>query len=180
MGTVVAIETEDGVVLAGDTLAVDDGDVTSKRAHRLFEFEDAVAGAVGDQGDVDEFGRRLEADLRQLDVEAGRDLGVTRFGQMAAELAETLGVDAVVAAHDGEDRAKFLQVGSDGSTVSAERAALGSGSSVALGRLENGDVGPELGDAADVARAAVEAAQERDPETGGDVETVELANRRGE
>jgi len=85
-------------------------------------------------------------------------------------------VRAVVAAHDGEDQAKFLQVGSDGSTVSAEKAALGSGSDVALGRLENEDVGPDLSDAANVARDAVEAAQGRDPETGGDIETVELPN----
>jgi len=47
---------------------------------------------------------------------------------------------------------------------------------VALGRLENEDVGPDLSDAADVARDAVEAARGRDPETGGDVETVELPN----
>ncbi|AHG05276.1 hypothetical protein HALDL1_09980 [Halobacterium sp. DL1] len=177
MGVVVAIETADGVVLAADTLAVDDGDVTSKHAHRLFEFEGGAAGVVGDHGDVDEFGRRLEAELRQVDVEAGRELGLTSFGQIAADIAENLGVDAIVATHDGEGQAAFLQVGSDGRTVSAEKAAIGSGSSVALGRLEDGDVGLELADAADVARAAVDAAQERDPKTGGDVEIAELPNR---
>lgn len=180
MGTVIAIETRDGVVLAADTLAVDEGDVTSKRARRLFEFEGAVAGAVGDQGDVDKFGRRVEAELRQLDVEAGRELGLTNFGQIAADIAENLGVHALVAAHDGEGRAAFVQVAPDGRTVSAEKAAIGSGSSVALGRLEDADVGPELSDAADVARAAVSAAQDRDPETGGEIETVELPNSENE
>ncbi|WP_232701885.1 20S proteasome subunit A/B [Halobacterium wangiae] len=174
MGTVVAVETEDGVVIAADTLAVEDGDVTSKRVRRLFEFDAAVAGAVGDQGDVDEFGRRIEAELRQLDVEAGREVGITNLGQIAADVAEGLGVAAVVAAHDGEGRAKFQRIGEDGSTVSAAKAALGTGSSVALGRLEHADVGPELVDAAELARETVRAAQDRDPETGGDVDVVEL------
>lgn len=180
MGTVVAIETEAGVVLAADTLAVVDGDVTSKRARRLFEFDDAIAGAVGDQGDVDEFGRRIEAELRQIDVEEGREIGITNFGQIAADTAKDVGVDAVVVAHDGEGQAAFLRVGEDGSTVSAEKAALGTGSSVALGRLEKTDVGPELADASELARDTVDAARDRDPETGGDIDVAEFPNNGSE
>jgi proteasome beta subunit len=178
MGTVVAIETEGGVVFAADTGAVDDSGVTSEGARRLFTFDEALAGAVGDQGAVDEFGRRVDAKLRELDVEAGRQVALAPFARLAADVADDLGVEAVVAARDEDGRARFRRIGPDGGTLGdSEKAAIGSGASVALGHLDGATVGPDLTEAVELARASVESVRDRDPETAADVDVAELASR---
>ncbi|SEV88707.1 Ntn hydrolase family protein [Halobacterium jilantaiense] len=178
MGTVVAIETEGGVAFAADTGVVDDSDATSEGAHRLFAFDEALAGAVGDPGDVGEFGRRVDATLRELDVEAGRDIGITSFARLAADAAEDLGVEAVVAARDGDGRAWFRRVGPEGGALGdSQQTAIGSGAAVALGHLDSATAGPELSDAVELARESVDAARDCDPETTADVEVAELPSR---
>lgn len=178
MGTVVAIETDGGVAFAADTGVVDDSGATSEGARRLFSFDEALAGAVGDQGAVDEFGRRVDAKLRKLDVEEGRQVELTPFARLAADVADDLGVEAVVAARDEEGRAEFRRVGPEGGTLGdSETAAIGSGASVALGRLDSATVGPDLADAVALARESVEAARDRDQATSADVEVAELPTR---
>jgi len=175
MGTVVAVETEAGVALAADTGVVDDSGVTREGARRLFEFDGALAGAVGDQGAVDEFGRRIDATRRELDVEEGRDAGVAPFARLAADVAEDLGVEAVVAARDDDGRARFRRIGPEGGALGdSQQTAIGSGASVALGHLDGVTVGPELTDAVELARESVDAARDRDPETTGEIEVAEL------
>jgi proteasome beta subunit len=178
MGTVAAVQTEGGVAFAADTGAVDDGNATSSGARRLFAFEEALAGAVGDQGAVDEFGRRVDAKRRKLDVEAGREVELDAWARLAADLADDLGIEAVVAARTGDGRARFRRVGPAGGTLGdSETAAIGSGASVAVGHLDSATVGPELAEAVTLAREGVEAARDRDPETTADIETAELASR---
>lgn len=177
MGTVVAVATEGGVAFAADTGAVDDSGVTSERARRLFTFDEALAGAVGDQGAVDEFGRRIDAGLHELDVEAGREVGITALARLASDLAEELEVAAVVAARDGDGRAEFRRLDTEGAVLEAEQTAIGSGATVAQGRFDGATVGPELTDAVELARASVDVARKRDPETVADVEVAELASR---
>jgi proteasome beta subunit len=178
MGTVVAVQTEGGVVFAADTGAVDDSGVTSEGARRLFTFDEALAGAVGDQGAVDEFGRRVDAKLRELDVEGGRQVDLTSLARLAADLAEEVGVEAVVAARDEDGRARFRRIGPGGGALEGdEKTAIGSGASVALGHLDGASVGPDLTEAVELARASVETARDRDPETAADVEVAELPSR---
>lgn len=178
MGTVVAVETEGGVVFAADTGAVDDSGVTSEGARRLFTFDEALAGAVGDQGGVDEFGRRVDAKLRKLDVEEGRQVDVTPFARLASDVADDVGVEAVVAARDEDGRARFRRIGPEGGTLEhSGKTAIGSGASVALGRLDSATVGPDLTEAVELARESVEAARDRDPGTAADVEVAELVSR---
>jgi len=179
MGTVAAVQTEGGVAFAANTGAVDDSGTTSGGARRLFAFEEALAAAVGDQGAVDEFGRRVDAKLRKLDVEAGREVELDAFARLAADVADDLGVEAVVAARGDDGRARFRRVGPEGGTLGdSETAAIGSGASVALGHLDSATVGPELAEAVTIARESVEAARDRDPETAADVEVAELASRK--
>lgn len=178
MGTVVAIETEGGVVFAADTGAVDDSGVTSEGARRLFAYDEALAGAVGDQGDVDEFGRRVDAKLRKLDVEEGRQVAITPLARLASDVADDVGVEAVVAARDEDGRARFRRIGPEGGTLEDSRqTAIGSGASVALGHLDGATLGPDLTDAVELARASVEAARNRDSETAADVDVAELPSR---
>lgn len=176
MGVVVAVAADGGVALASDTLAVGgDGGVTSENAQQLYEFDDAVVGAIGDRGDVDAFARRVRGELQQLDVEPGRHTDAAAVSRIVAEAAADGDVEALVAARDGGD-VTAQQVDSDGGVVSVETGAVGSGAALALGYLESADAPDDLAAATALARESVDAARDVDPESGGDVDVATLAD----
>lgn len=177
MGTVVAIESDAGVVIAGDSRETRGNTVTSETVERVFDLDGIGAGAVGGAGDVDEFRRRLESELRSRRLETDGDPDLGWIARAAAEIAEATGVDAVVGARDDDGLARLRQVGPDGSVLENELVALGSGAPVALGRLEGADPDVDLAATEERAREAVETAAERDTGTGGDVDTWTLAGR---
>jgi proteasome beta subunit len=177
VGTVVAVEVEDGVAVAANTGAVAGGTATDEGARRLFAFDAAVVGATGDQGDVDEFGRRIDRVVRELDVESSRDADVSSLGRRVADTADDLGVEAAVAARDDDGRARLSRVDASGASARTDTVALGTGAEPALGRLESADPGADLDRAAALARESVRAARARDPETVGDIEVAELPSR---
>lgn len=179
MGTVVAVRSADRVVIGADSLVVDDGTVRSRGADRLRRLDGAAVGAVGDRGDVDEFLRRLEAEVDGYETERGRGIGIDPLARIAAREAESAGVDAVVAALDDDGRPRLRRVGADGSEEDVDRAALGTGPAVAMGQLESFDPDGAGAELADRVREIVEHVGEVDPETGGDVETVELTDGHG-
>lgn len=172
----VAIETDAGVVLAGDTRTTTGGTVTSDSVQRVFDLDGAGAGAVGDPGDVDEFGRRLESELRTHEMETDTGTALNWIARTAAETATATGVEAVVGARDADGVARIRRVGPDGSVLEDATVALGSGAPVALGRLEDADLGADLDETAALARDVVAVAAERDVETGGDVDVWTLAS----
>lgn len=177
MGTVVAIESDGGAVIAGDSRETRGGTVQSDNVKRVFDLDGVGAGAVGDAGDVDEFARRLESELRSRTMETDREPEIGWVARAAAEIASDVGVEAVVGAPDEEGVGRIRQVGSDGSVLEDTTVALGSGAPVAMGRLEGADAAVDLETAADLARDVVETTAERDTESGGDVDVWTLASR---
>lgn len=175
MATVVAIEASGGIVIAGDSRETQGSTVTSERADRVFDLDGAGVGAVGDAGDVDEFRRRLDSELRSRELETDRDPDLGWIARAAAEITSETGVEAVVGARDDEGVPGLRQIGPDGSVLENGTVALGSGAPVALGRLEGTDPDVDLAAAEERARAAVGAAAERDTGTGGDVDVWTLA-----
>lgn len=180
MGTIVAIETDDGVAIAGDRRTTHSGTVTGDTANRVFDLDGIGAGAVGQEGDVDEFRRQLEAELREAELERGMDVDADSLGRIAARVAQDAGVDAVVAARDGDGAARLRQVGPDGSVLSDRSAAVGTGAELALGRLESADRDVDLAATEEFLRETVESLAERDPETGDEVELWSLASESTE
>ena len=174
MGTVVAIETDGGIAIAGDRRATQDGTVTSESAERVFDFDEVGAGAVGEGGDVDEFRRQLETELEE--AERDREITADVLGNVAADVAEETGVEAVVATHDDEGVARGRRVGPDGSILSGPEFALGSGAQSALGVLESADRGRDLHSTEEFVRDVMETVAERDPDTGEDVDVWSLAS----
>lgn len=168
MGTVVAIESDNVVAIAGDTRTVDGGTVTGT-ATRVFALDTAAVGVVGKQGDVQAFERRVESELDEQRLKRGEDLEIDEVARIAARHAEAAAVDAVISAMDREGTARLRQVGSDGRVLDDDRVALGSGAQVAYGQLEG--LG-SVDDPADAARAVVETVIERDTATGGDVDVL--------
>lgn len=179
MGTVVAIESDRGVAIAGDTRAVDGGTVTGEHDSRVFDLGTAAVGAVGDPGDLQEFRRQVEAELQGERLERDDDPGIEELARMAARHARAANVDAVVAGRDRDGTARLREVGSDGAVLEATEVALGSGVQVAYGQLEDLDTDP-AGEVGATARAVVETVVERDTATGGDVEVRTLDNDEGD
>jgi len=169
MGTVVAIETETGVAIAGDGLVVDDDTVTGEGGRRVFEFDSVGVAAVGDPGDVQEFGRQLESAVRSRELERGESIDVESLARIAARQAGDANVEAVVGARDGDGVARIREVGSDGRVLENDRVALGSGAEIALGRLESIGDDREAGDVATTVREVLETVVARDAGTGGEV-----------
>jgi len=178
MGTVVAIATDPGVAIAGDSLVVDDG-VTDDGVRRVFEFDSVGGGVVGNPGDVQEFQRRLESDVRTRELETDASVDVDSLAQIAARWAAEADVDAVVGARDENGVARISEVGSDGRVLENDRVALGTGAEIALGRLESVPEDLEADEVAPTAREILETVVDRDSETGGEVVVWSLEHAEG-
>lgn len=177
MSTIVGIETDRGTLLAGDRVNVEGGTRVSDGVRRVFDFEDAGAAAVGEPGAIDEFERRLSTETRAYRIEHDEPMAVGRLARTAAPIAEEAGVDAIVSARDGEERARLRSVGRDGSVLSDETVAFGSGAQLALGQLEGTDLGGDLEAAEARVRDLFSAIAERDTETGDEIDVWTLPNR---
>jgi proteasome beta subunit len=176
MGTIVAVASEGGAVIAGDTRDVDGGTVTSARLGRVFDFGNAGAGVVGAAGDIQTFGRRLESELETWRLERGGEIELDALARIAARVARETTVDAVVGARDSDEGARLREVGADGRVVEGPETALGSGAETALGRLEAIDRGRDVDDLVSAARDTVGLVMERDATTGGDIDVWSLSS----
>lgn len=177
MSTIIGIEADAGVVLAGDRLRVSDGTAVGEGVRRVVGFEVAGAAAEGDPGDVDAFRRRLESDVRRYRVDHDESPGVKRLARMAADIAEETGIEALVGGHDDQGVARLRVVDGDGAVLTDETAALGTGAQLALGRLDDLDRGGDLTAVEKRVREHLVLVAERDPKTGDTVDTWTLAGR---
>jgi len=169
MGTVVALESQDSVVIAGDSRAVTEGNVTSEDIERVFDFDGVGAGAVGDTGDIQEFRRQLENELRSSRIEDGEDVKIDKLARIAARHANSADVDAVVATHDAAGIARLRQIGSEGEVFDSTSIAVGSGAEIAFGRLETVSSDVQTEEAKSIASDALETVGERDVDGGGEI-----------
>lgn len=176
MATIVGIEVDGGAVVAGDRRLTEGGTVKSESKRHVFDFGAVGAAAVGDSADVDEFRRRLESEARDHETQHGEPMSITRFANVASDIAAEEGVEAVVAARDDDEIGRVRGVGSDGGVLTDATVAFGSGAQLALGVLEGGERGISLDSAEERARDAIDAATERDTGTGEEVDTYRLDN----
>ena len=172
MSTIVGVECASGALLAADTALVRDERIQSTSKRRVFDFDDCGAAAAGD--DVDEFGRRLDAEIREYRTANDEPPSLDRLARIAASIAEETGVEAVVAARDGEGVARVRTIGRDGGVVDDPYAARGTGAESALGQLEAADLDVDLDAAEATVRDVLSAVAERDPETDGDVDVFRI------
>ncbi len=176
MGTIVAIETDDGVAIAGDRRVTRGGLVTGDSTTRVVEIGEVGAAAVGEEGAVDSFRHRLAVELERVEIERGRELTVGVVGRITARVAEDADVEAVVAARDDEGVARIRQVGADGSVLADPVAALGSGRQLAVGQLEAVDLENTARSADQLVCDVLRAVAERDPATGDEIDRWSLSN----
>ncbi|WP_458188458.1 20S proteasome subunit A/B [Haladaptatus sp. NG-WS-4] len=174
MATVIGITCPDGVVLAGDRRQTTDGSVVSETVQRVFDYDFTGAAVVGEVGSIQEFDRRFESELRAYRDENDAIPTLDRVVRTASEIATTVEVDALVVARDQDGTARLREVGRDGRELSAEIAALGSGSPVAFGRLEGMETNRDIDAVETLARETLQAVAERAVDTGSDVDVFRL------
>ncbi|MFC4451636.1 20S proteasome subunit A/B [Halorussus aquaticus] len=174
MATIVGVEGDGGVVLAGDRRLTRGGTVSSERKRHVFDFGAVGAAAVSETGGIDEFRRRLDSEVRSHETEQGDPMGIDRFASVASDVAAAEGVEAIVAAsEDGTPRVRGI--GSDGGVVTDAAVAFGSGAQLALGVLEGREDRLSADEAEELAREAVETAADRDTDTGAEIDTYRLS-----
>ncbi|WP_227356689.1 20S proteasome subunit A/B [Haladaptatus salinisoli] len=174
MATVLGIATPEGAVLAGDRRETSGGSVESEAVRRVFDYDFAGAAVVGEVGGIQEFDRRFEAELRSHRVETDERMTVDRVARTASDIVEAVGVDALVVARDSEGEIHLREIGSDGRVLSTDAAALGSGASIAFGRLEGADTDEGLDAVEELARETLRVVAQRNPDTGTDIDAFRL------
>jgi len=176
MATILGVEVDGGAVLAGDRLRTEGGTVKSENERHVFDFGAVGAAAVGDAGGVDEFERRLRSEVSDHETQHGNPMSVTRLANVASDLAEELGVEAVVAARDEDGVPRIRAVDADGGVLTDPTAALGSGAQFAVGLLDGADRSVSLDAAEELLRDALDTAAERDTGTGETVDVYRLGD----
>ncbi|WP_435157591.1 20S proteasome subunit A/B [Haladaptatus sp. DFWS20] len=174
MATVLGAICLEGAVLAADRRETDGDTVTSDAVQRLFDYDFAGCAAVGDPGSVEEFDRRLDAELRTYRTDHDEQMSTTRLARTASEIAEETGVDALVAVRDGDGSVSLHEVGSDGRTLETETAALGSGAPVAFGLLDEAETDDDLDAVETLVRDTFHAVAERTTDTGTGIDVFRL------
>lgn len=173
MSTIVGVETDGGVALAADRTSVADGTVGGE-VDRVFAFEDAAAAAVGDPGDVAAFGRRLRSELDRDRLERDRAPSVDRVARLASEIAESTGVEVLLAARDEDAVPRLRSIDASGAVLADTVAAAGTGAGVALGVLEETSFHPGPDDLEERVREVVTTVADRDPETSDEIDSWSL------
>lgn len=175
MGTVVALESESGVAIAGDSRATDGSVVRADQRRRVFDFGEIGVGVVGDGNGIEEFRHRFGAALRSREFETERQPGIERVARIGARQAQHANVDAAVAARDSDGTPRLREVRAEGEVLDGPAVALGGGKPAALGRLDAVSASG-IDELAAAARDVIETVTERDAGTGGGVETWTLAD----
>lgn len=172
MPTVIAFESDAGVVVAADRTIVRGNTVASTSANRLLRFDDC-GGAVVD--DPDEARRKLDVELRRYRTNQGESPTIEPYTRLVRDVVTDVGTDAVAAARDESGEAKVRAVYADGSVLEDPPLALGTGAELALGRLEASRPS-ELEAAAEFARDILAGVAERDTRTGEEHDVWTLAD----
>lgn len=179
MATIVGIEVDGGAAIAGDRQLTAGGTVQSESKEHVFDLGEVGAAAVGDSASIDEFRRRLDAEVRDYETQHGDPMEVTRLANVASDIAEDESVEAIVVGRDDREVARIRGVDSDGGVTTDAVIAKGSGAQFTLGVLESADRSVSLDSAEDLLRDALDSAADRDTATGEDVDTYQLDNDGG-
>ncbi|MEM4782167.1 MAG: 20S proteasome subunit A/B [Halalkalicoccus sp.] len=174
MGTVVGVRLRDGVALAADKRATSESAVRSESLQKLFDYDAAGAVAAGEPSAIGTFGRRLETEIRTRQTEQGTTIRIDPLARIAGDLASETGVEAVVAARDGELVARVRAIDSSGGELAEEVLAQGTGAQFALGQLDGIDRELSVREADERLESLLRRVAERDTETGEEIDVWTL------
>jgi proteasome beta subunit len=174
MSTVIALASEGGVAIAGDTQASDDGSVTSRDVERVFQIEGSGLGVVGEPADVRTFRRELESELKQLRLKTDDEVGIDKQARIAARLADQSDVAAVIAGHDADGIARLREIRPDGGIFDQSAVALGDGAELAVGQLDTVEPNLDIDEIAATLTGILDRVASRDATTGDELDVWSL------
>jgi len=178
MTTIVAIKSNDGVVLASDKRASKGFFVGSKDVQKIYQLDDSLAAAIaGLLSDAEYLVNLAKAERRLVSISRGFPLDVRESAKLIANIAyrglkayQPFYAELLVAGIDSKGT-HIYSADASGSLIEEEFASSGSGSPVAYGVLEGGYRNDLNMDAAEqLAERAVRAAKKRDPGSGNGVD----------
>ena len=182
MTTIVAIKSNDGVVLASDKRASKGYFVGSKDVQKIYQLDDSLAAAIaGLLSDAEYLVNLAKAERRLVSIGRGFPMNVRESAKLIANIAyrglkayQPFYAELLVAGIDGQG-AHIYSTDASGSLIEEEFASSGSGSPIAYGVLEGGFMKDlSMDTAKQLAERAVRAAMERDPGSGNGVDILAI------
>ncbi len=182
MTTIVAIKSNDGVVLASDRRASKGFFIGSKITQKIYKIDDMLGMAIAGQlSDAEYMVKMAKAERKLVELRRGYQLTVRESARLIANLAYSglksytpYFVELLVAGVDFNG-SHVHAADMSGAITKEDFASSGSGSPIAYGVLESGyNQNITLNEATTLASKAVLAAIERDPGSGNGVDVLEI------
>ncbi|APW98605.1 proteasome subunit beta [Halobiforma lacisalsi AJ5] len=176
-GTLVALASRDGVLVAADTRVSDGTVVTGERARKLEKVHPTAAmGSADGPGSVRSIVQVVRSAADHYENERGRPMTMPALGNAAsAEIRSESDAGAFVLGGVDDDGPQVFHLHPDGGVFEEDHVAIGSGREAAAGVLEaEATDSLAIADARRVAARALESSAERDARTGFGVHVAEI------
>ncbi|TFG04963.1 MAG: archaeal proteasome endopeptidase complex subunit beta [Promethearchaeota archaeon] len=178
--TTIGIQCSDGVVLASDKRLTFGRGIQSKGVKKVFQLADnigiAFAGLVSDFQVLKD---TLRAYIRLYELERKKGIPVNAAAKRTASFLYSMRLfplftNTLMAGVD-ESGPKVFSLDAIGSIIDDQYAAIGSGSEIAIGVLEN-EYSPEISveEGKKLAIKAIQAAAQRDPSSGEGIDILAI------
>ncbi|SFC36360.1 proteasome endopeptidase complex, beta component Threonine peptidase. MEROPS family T01A [Halobiforma haloterrestris] len=176
-GTLVALASRDGVLMAADTRVSDGTVVTGERARKLEKVHPTAAmGSADGLGSVRSIVRAVRSAADRYESERGRPMTMPALGNAAAaEIRSESDAGAFVLGGVDDDGPQVFHLHPDGGVFEEDHVAIGSGREVAAGVLEAETTDSlAMTEAREIVARALESGAERDTGTGFGVYVAEI------
>jgi proteasome beta subunit len=174
--TTIGVVCQDGVILASEKRVVYGYLVISKGGKKVFKITDRIGVAcAGLVADMQILSREIEAQANLFSMEVGRSISVRAAAKLMANILfnrryAPLITQTIVAGLD-EEGASLYVLDVLGSLISDKYAAVGSGTEIAVGVLEEGyKEDMPLSEAKELVTRAIKSAISRDVMSGDGVD----------
>ncbi|MCS7140450.1 MAG: archaeal proteasome endopeptidase complex subunit beta [Candidatus Nezhaarchaeota archaeon] len=184
--TTVGLRVEEGVVLASEKRVSYGFTVTSKSAKKIFKITDylgiACAGLIGDMQAI---ARSLRAEVKLYELDVSRRMPIKAAAKLLANILFSqrympLMSETLVGGLDNIGPHLYV-LDAIGSLIEDDYAALGSGSTIAIGVLEtNYRKNMSIEEAINLAMRSVKAAIERDALSGDGIDMLIITESKAE
>ncbi|MEM2099058.1 MAG: archaeal proteasome endopeptidase complex subunit beta [Candidatus Bathyarchaeia archaeon] len=174
--TTIGVVYKDGVILASEKRVAYGYLVVSKGGKKVFKITDRIGAAcAGLVGDMQILAREIEAQANLFSMDVGRPMSVRAAAKLMANILfnrryAPLITQTIVGGLD-EDGAQLYVLDVLGSLIPDKYAAVGSGTEIAIGVLEEGyKEGMTFEDAKELVTRAIKSAISRDVMSGDGID----------
>ena len=174
--TTIGVVFHDGVILASEKRVAYGSLIVSKTIKKVFKITDQIGAAcAGLVGDMQILAREVEAQANLYDMDVGRKIPVRAAAKLMANILfnrryAPLITQTIVGGLDEEGASLFV-LDVLGSLIPDKYAAVGSGTEIAIGVLEEGfKEGMKLKEAKELVTRAIKSAISRDAMSGDGID----------